>query len=103
MRSAHCRNADRDRMFVELLLACATQLAEGAPPVREKRRSGAWSPVYATPASKKGDTSTGTSGDGINPNSGDPRSGMRNSVLATTTRVPNSRSSSGQLFGAVAF
>src|SRR3954464_10072624 len=74
-----------------------TQAAEAGPPdaSREKRKSGFWSPAYETPASKKGDTSSGMIGKLIRPKSGVPKSGIRNSALPTGIRLPNSRSNTG--------
>src|SRR5690606_1308582 len=49
----------------------------------------------ARPASKKGDSSTGAYGKLMSPKSPVPRSGMRNSRLATARREPKSRPYSG--------
>src|SRR4051812_32706116 len=102
MRSAHWTN-DACAVSPFGLPLEILQLAAGAPPSRDQRKSGGWLLVYATPASKNGDTSTGRNEFGIKPNSGEPSRGIRNSVFATRIRLPNSRSSTGQLFGLTAF
>src|SRR6478752_4095731 len=73
------------------------QVAETVPPdpSREKRKSGFWLAAYDTPASMNGDTSSGMIGKLIRPNSGVPKSGMRNSAFPTRIRLPNSRSNTG--------
>src|SRR5258708_20354984 len=99
IRSAHCTKDDC-AVTAFVVPVDTLQLAAGAPPVRDKRKSGGWLLVYATPASKNGDTSIGMNEFGISPNSGEPKSGIRNSVFATMIRLPNSRSRAGQFVAA---
>src|SRR5205823_601982 len=61
-----------------------------------QRKLGAWPLAYARPASKNGAISVGRNGKFTRPNSGTPKSGMRNSALATITLLPNRRSTSAQ-------
>jgi len=65
---------------------------------RENLKSGPCEFVYETAASKNGDTSVGRKGKFNRPNPSVPKSGMRNSVLATRTLLPNYRSKAGHRF-----
>src|SRR6266550_876889 len=77
-------------------VAAFAQLAGTVLSALVKRRSGFWSPVHASPASKNGATSSGRYGKFTSPNIGDPKSGMRSSALKTAILLPNNRSNTGQ-------
>src|SRR5438105_3844662 len=73
------------------VVAAFTQLAGTVLAPFLLLRSGCWSPVHASPASKNGATSSGKYGKFTRPNIGDPKSGMRSSALKTAILLPNNR------------
>src|SRR6187399_2126787 len=63
---------------------------------RSNDQTGALEPVHATPASTKGVISSGGNIDSISPSPRAPNTGILNSMLATASRLPSSRSNCGQ-------